>query len=150
MAPELSPLLAQLAANLLALRARGNWTSSALAEQAHVSRRMVQSMEKARVNASLHAGDKTARALGVKTGSLLGKKPLPRQDGDALIDQVLAQNLVATRMRLSLTQEQLSQRSGVSRAVIAHIERQARNPSLQTLARLATSLDLSIEALLSK
>jgi transcriptional regulator with XRE-family HTH domain len=34
--------------------------------------------------------------------------------------------------------------------VIAHIERQARNPSLHTLARLATALGLSIEALLSE
>jgi len=111
---------------------------------------MVQSMEKARVNASLHAVDNVAHALGVKTGSLLGKKPLPRQDGDALIDEVLALNLVAARNSLGLTQEQLAQRSGVGRAVIAHIERQSRNPSLQTLARLAGALDLSIEALLSK
>ncbi|WP_156479567.1 helix-turn-helix domain-containing protein, partial [Hydrogenophaga intermedia] len=43
-----------------------------------------------------------------------------------------------------------SQQSGVSRAVIAHIERQARNPSLQTLARLADALDLSLETLLSQ
>ena len=143
-------MLAQLAANLLALRARGNWTSSALAEEAQLSRRMVQSMEKARVNASLHAVDKVARALGVTTGSLLGKKPLARQDGHALIDQVLARNLVAARKRLNLTQEQLAQRSGISRPVIAHIERQARNPSLETLARLAEALDLSIEGLLTK
>lgn len=48
-----------------------------------------------------------------------------------------------------LTQEKLAEQSGVSRAVIAHIERQARNPSLLTLAKLAASLDLSLEALLT-
>ena len=130
MAPELSPLLAQLAANLLALRARGNWTSSALAEQAHVSRRMLQKLEQGRVNASLHTVDKLARALGVTTASLLGKKPIARQDGEALIDPVLAQNLVAARKRSALTQGQLSERSDITRAVIAQIERQARDPSL--------------------
>lgn len=33
--------------------------------------------------------------------------------------------------------------------VIAHIERQARNPSLHTLAKLAVALHLSLEELLS-
>jgi transcriptional regulator with XRE-family HTH domain len=148
-AAETPHLLAQLAANLRALRAQGNWTSSALAEQAHISRRMLQLLEQGHVNVSLHAVDKLARALGVTTGSLLGKRPVARQDGDALIDQVLASNLVLARKRLKLTQATLAQQSGVSRAVIAHIERQARNPSLHTLARLAAPLDLSLEALLS-
>lgn len=148
-APETSPFLAQLAANLVALRAKGNWTSRALAEQAQVSRRMVQLLEQGQVNVSLQAVDKLARALGVTTGSLLGAKPLARRDGDALIGQVLAGNLVKARKRLTLTQEQLAQRSGISRPVIAHIERQARNPSLVTLARLADALDVSLEALLS-
>ncbi|CDN88311.1 Helix-turn-helix domain-containing protein [Hydrogenophaga intermedia] len=49
-----------------------------------------------------------------------------------------------------LSQDGLAQQSGVSRAVIAHIERQARNPSIHTLARFAVALDVSIEALLSK
>ncbi|WP_051756427.1 helix-turn-helix domain-containing protein, partial [Hydrogenophaga intermedia] len=66
------------------------------------------------------------------------------------IEAVVAQNLVAARKRLMLSQDGLSQQSGVSRAVIAHIERQARNPSLQTLARLADALDLSLETLLSQ
>lgn len=143
-------LLAQLAANLRALRAKDNWTASALAEQAHISRRMLQLLEQGGVNVSLGAVDKLARALGVTTGSLLGKRPQARQDGAVLIEHVLATNLVSARKRLNLTQETLAQQSGVSRAVIAHIERQARNPSLHTLARLAASLDLSLEALLSK
>ena len=66
------------------------------------------------------------------------------------IEAIVARNLVSARNRLMLTQESLAQQSGISRTMIAHIERQARNPSLQTLARLAASLDLSIEALLSK
>lgn len=90
--------------------------------------------------------DNLASVLDVKTGSLLGKRPLARDEADGLIEEVLAQNLIAARKRLMLTQDAISQQSGVSRALIANIERQARNPSLQTQAKLATSL----ETLLSK
>ena len=110
---------------------------------------MVQLIEQGRVNTSVQVLDKLARALGVTTGSLLSKKPVTRQDDGALIEQVLARNLVAARKRLGLTQEQLGARAAVSRPVIAHIEREARNPSLVTLARLAAALDLSLENLLS-
>ena len=88
--------------------------------------------------------------MDVKTGSLLGHRPVARDETDGLIDEVLAQNLIAARKRLMLTQDAISQQSGVSRALIANIKRQARNPSLQTLAKLAASLELSLETLLSK
>lgn len=97
----------------------------------------------------MNALDKLARALGVNTGSLVGRKPVARQDGDALIGAVLALDLVAARKAKQLTQESLSEPSGVGRAVIAHIERQTRNPSLLTLVKLAASLGLSLEALLT-
>ncbi|TMU70769.1 helix-turn-helix domain-containing protein [Hydrogenophaga intermedia] len=148
-ARETPPVLAQLAANLLALRAQGNWSSNALAQQAHVSRHMIQLLEEGLVNASLKTVDKLARALGVTAGSLMGRRPVARQEGEALIEEVVARNLVSTRKRLKLTQQNLSQQSGVNISVIAHIERQARNPSLLTLAKLAASLDLSLEALLT-
>lgn len=106
-------------------------------------------MEQGLVNVSLKTVDKLARALGVTAGSLVGGRPAARQEGDALIEEVVATNLVSTRKRLNLTQEKLSQRSGVDLSIIGHIERQARNPSLLTLAKLAASLDLSLEALLS-
>jgi len=139
-----------LARNLTALRTAGEWSMRALADQAHVSERMLLYLEKGRLNPSLITVEKLAQALGVETGSLLGKRPVARQEPEVFIEAVVAQNLVSARKRLMLTQEGLTQRSGVSRAVIAHIERQARNPSLHTLARLAASLDLSLEALLSK
>jgi len=66
-----------------------------------------------------------------------------------MVEVVLAQNLVAARKKLLLTQEKLGQQSGVSMYVIAHIERQARNPKLLTLVKLAVALDVSLEALLT-
>jgi len=148
-APDRSHSLA-LARNLTALRTAGEWSMRALAEQAHISEGMLLHLEKARINPSLSTIEKLAQALGVETGSLFGKRPVARQAPEVFIETLLAQNLVAARKRLNLTQEQLSARSGVSRPVIAHIERQARNPSLQTLAKLASALDLSIEGLLTK
>lgn len=148
-ASETSPARAQLAKNLVALRAQGNWSTRALAEQAHVDRRMIQRLERGELNASLGTVDKLARALGVSTSSLLGSRPVARQEGGNLIQALLAQNLVIARERQMWTQEVLSQRSGVSRPVIAHIERQARNPSLETLERLAIALDLSLTVLLT-
>ena len=138
-----------LVANVVALRAKGNWSTRALAEQAHVSRSSVVGLESGHTKLSLSIVDNVARALGVKTGSLFGKRPVVRDEADSLIEVVLAQNLVLARQRLMLTQEKLSQQSAVNRTVIANIERQARNPSLPTLARLAVALDLSLEALLT-
>jgi transcriptional regulator with XRE-family HTH domain len=148
-ASEISPSRGQLAKNLVALRAQGNWSTRALAEQAHVDRRMIQRLERGELNVSLGTVDKLARALGVSTGSLLGARPVARQETDNLVEALLARNLVSARTRLTLTQEMLSQRSGVSRAVLGHIERQARNPSLATLERLAKALALSLEALMT-
>ena len=148
-APDLVYTL-DLARNLTALRAEGEWSMRALTDRAHISERTLQYVEKARMIPSLSTVEKLAQALGVETGSLLGKRPVPRRSPEVFIEAIVARNLVSARKRLRLTQEQLSERSGVSRTMIAHIEREARNPSLQTLARLAASLDLSIEALLSK
>ncbi|WP_288251618.1 helix-turn-helix transcriptional regulator, partial [uncultured Hydrogenophaga sp.] len=149
LAPDPSYSL-NLARNLTALRTAGEWSMRALADQAHVSERMLLYLEKGRSNPSLSTVEKLAQALGVQAGSLFGKRPVARQGPEVFIEAVVAQNLVAARKRLMLSQDGLSQQSGVSRAVIAHIERQARNPSLQTLARLADALDLSLETLLSQ
>lgn len=94
--------------------------------------------------------DRLARGLGVRTGSLLGPRPLARRDSERLTEELLAENLVRTRERRGLTQQALGELSGVSMFVIAHIERQARSPDLATLGRLAVAMRVSIERLLSQ
>lgn len=69
---------------------------------------------------------------------------------ERLIEQVLAENLVRQRSRLGWTQEVLGRHSGVSMYLIAHVERQARNPTLQTLARLAAALQTTVQELLTQ
>lgn len=149
-APKTLVPSSQLAANLAALRLAGNWSTRALAEQAQVDRRTVQHLEKGFGNVSLKTVDKLARALGVQTGSLFGKRPVSRDEGEQLIEVALAQNLVHARAMLRLTQEALGVQSGVSMFVIAHIERQSRNPTLQTLEKLAVPLGMSLETLLTE
>ncbi len=138
-----------LSANVVALRVLGNWTTRALAENAHVSRNSLVNLEHGRANLSLSTVDKLAKALGVTTGSLFGQQPNPRHTQGESIEAVLALNLISARRNQSLTQEALGQQSGVSMYVVAHIERQAHNPSLQTLAKLCVPLRCTLEKLLS-
>lgn len=138
-----------LVANVIALRAKSNWSIRALAEQAQLSRTFVANLEKGSSKLTLRAVDKLAEALGVTTASLFAARPVTRGEGASLIEEAVALNLVSARTELNLTQEKLGQQSGVSMYVIAHIERQARNPSLHTLAKLAAALHLSLEDLLS-
>lgn len=150
-APTRLPPLQQLAVNIAALRTRGNWSTRALAEHARVDRRTVQRLEHGELNTlSVATVDKMAKAIGVRTGSLFGRRPLARRDEERLIEVVLAENLAGLRARQKLTQEALAGKSGVSMFVIAHIERQARNPTLETLGKIAQALDVSMERLLSE
>jgi transcriptional regulator with XRE-family HTH domain len=64
-----------------------------------------------------------------------GKGPTPRQRlfGDRVRDR---------RLALGLSQETLSHRSGIARAYVGSLEAGERNPSLDTVARLAKALEV--------
>lgn len=51
------------------------------------------------------------------------------------------------RSALAISQEELADRAGLHRTYIADIERGARNPSLQSIEKLARALDVSLAAL---
>ncbi len=51
------------------------------------------------------------------------------------------------RTALSLSQEDLSFRSKLDRTYVSGIERGVRNPTLKTMARLATALDTTVDRL---
>ena len=51
------------------------------------------------------------------------------------------------RYRAGITQEELAWRAGLHRTYIAGIERGARNASLQTMAKLAKALKMSLSKL---
>jgi transcriptional regulator with XRE-family HTH domain len=51
-------------------------------------------------------------------------------------------NLRAARKKLDLTQEQVSQRSGVQAGEISRIERDLRDPQISTVEKLAAAVEL--------
>ncbi len=61
----------------------------------------------------------------------------------------LADNLRRLREARSLSQQQLSEASGVPRPTLAHLETGAANPTLSVLARVAQALSVSLEQLVS-
>lgn len=61
----------------------------------------------------------------------------------ALEYELIAQ-LVSSRKRKNMTQDELASRSGVKQQVISRLERHQVFPNLSTLAKLAKALDLKI------
>lgn len=64
------------------------------------------------------------------------------------LNQVVAINLRQERKKIGISQEDLAERCGLHRTYIGAIERSERNITLQTLERLAESLDVSPHDLL--
>jgi len=66
------------------------------------------------------------------------------------IDKVLAANIQRLRKTQALSIDGLSQRSGVSRAMISKIERQESSPTAAVLGKLAAGLGVSLASLLNE
>jgi transcriptional regulator with XRE-family HTH domain len=54
----------------------------------------------------------------------------------------LGKNLRAARKKLGLTQEQVSERSGVQAGEISRIERDLRDPQVSTVEKLAAAVEV--------
>ena len=63
------------------------------------------------------------------------------------INSLVAGNIKKLRESAKLSLEELSRRSGVSKSMLAQIERGDGNPTLSTLAKLATGLKVPFDAL---
>jgi len=61
---------------------------------------------------------------------------------------LLAENVVRLRAERGMSQEALALEAGLHRTFVAHVERQARNISLDNIERLAIALNVPITALL--
>ena len=61
---------------------------------------------------------------------------------------VLAANVISLRAQRGWTQEALAIESGLHRTFVAHVERQVRNISLESLEKLATAFEVQTYALL--
>lgn len=61
---------------------------------------------------------------------------------------LLAENVVRLRAERGMSQEALALEAGLHRTFVAHVERQARNISLDNIERLAVALNVPITELL--
>jgi transcriptional regulator with XRE-family HTH domain len=66
------------------------------------------------------------------------------------LNQVVATNLRQLRKGIGISQEDLAERCGLHRTYVGAIERSERNITLQTLEKLAESLDVSPHDLLKE
>lgn len=64
-----------------------------------------------------------------------GKGATPRQ-------RIFGDRVRARRQELGLSQEELAHKASIARAYIGSLESGERNPSLDTVARLASALDV--------
>jgi transcriptional regulator with XRE-family HTH domain len=65
-----------------------------------------------------------------------------------LVRAQLAANLIRLRREKGMSQEALALEAGLHRTFVAHVERQARNISLDNLTRLADALSVPVHNLL--
>ena len=71
-------------------------------------------------------------------------------DSENTVSAYLAHNLSMLRQQRNMSQQQLSQRAGIPRSTITHMESGDGNPSLNNLCKLAAALNVGIEELLSR
>jgi transcriptional regulator with XRE-family HTH domain len=71
-----------------------------------------------------------------------------RSDGDgSQLGQVIASHVRSRRLEIGLTVGQLADRSGMSKGMLSKIENAQTSPSLSTLERLASALDMPVTSL---
>lgn len=64
------------------------------------------------------------------------------------VSRKIGQNLRRIREKKEITQEQLALNAGLNRAYIGYIERGERNPSTNTLEKIAKALRIPLKELL--
>jgi transcriptional regulator with XRE-family HTH domain len=64
-----------------------------------------------------------------------------------IVKKLFGKSVKSRRFELGLTQEELANQSGLQRSYVSDVERGVRNPSLDSIERLAGALQVSIPIL---
>jgi len=74
------------------------------------------------------------------------KNPEFKTEWDALEPEfTIIQAMIDARKNVGLTQKELSERAGISQGDISRLENGNGNPSLRTLKRLASAMDMKLK-----
>lgn len=76
------------------------------------------------------------------------KSPTPAPHIVCNARELLASNLVRLRVQRGFSQEDLAHEAGLHRTFVAHVERRARNISLDNIEKLASALGVTVANLL--
>lgn len=138
-------LLSILAANVRLLRAESGWSTRAFGDHAGLSLSTLYGIEHGtQTTVRLSTVASVAKGFGVHVSVLLTPNAKPRRPwtGDEP-REIAASALILRRKAKGWTQEELATHAGVARDIVAKIERQSRNPTLEVLERLAAVLGIS-------
>lgn len=75
---------------------------------------------------------------------------MSKHPAHALIHSEVISLLRKRREEISMSMTQLAQKSGLSLSMISFVERELRKPTLETLFRIATALDVELGALIQR
>jgi len=67
-----------------------------------------------------------------------------------IVSRQVAQLLCEERLRRRMSMTQVAERSGLSRQMISYMEHGKRNPTLDTLLRIANALDVNLWKLVKR
>jgi transcriptional regulator with XRE-family HTH domain len=69
---------------------------------------------------------------------------MKHRDDDDLLNEEIARQITEQRLARQLSQSELAALCGTTQSAIARLERGARPPRIDTLARIATALDCAL------
>jgi len=73
-----------------------------------------------------------------------------KADSPQIVSRQVAQLLIKERLRRGMSMTQVAERSGLSRQMISYIEHGRRNPTLDTLLRIANALNIDLSKLIKR
>jgi transcriptional regulator with XRE-family HTH domain len=123
---------------------------------AHVTRAAAPGASAAKRSASAAAkGNKaarTGRGRAATEASAESRKPVTLDSGTwpeagSQLGQVIANHVRERRLEIGLNVGQLAERTGISKGMLSKIENAQTSPSLSTLERLASALDMPVTSL---
>lgn len=120
-----------------------------LAQEIHISRKQISSLELEKANPSMRILKKIAAYAGLSLAELFWtdeRSPCP-PCGSLPPEQVMAARVIRFRKENKISQERFAERVGISVSLLNRIEHGLAAPCLDVLQALARHMDITVSAL---